>query len=91
MQIFFKGVGELVSAGQFDHWALWVFIVLVTCIAVGQGSYLNQGMAVCNAVVFFPTYNACFIVMTTMTGMVYYEEYAYPPRPRTTGFTRTFV
>ena len=75
MQIFFKGVGELVGAGQFDHWALWVFMVLVVFIAAGQMSYLNKGMAVCNAVVFFPTYNACFIVMTTMTGMIYYEEY----------------
>ena len=68
MQIFFKGVGELVGAGQFDHWALWVFILLVICIAAGQMSYLNQGMAVCNAVVFFPTYNACFIVMTSALG-----------------------
>jgi len=75
MQIFFKSTGELVGAGEFDHWALWLFVVLVAVIAIFQMSYLNQGMAVCNAVVFFPTYNACFIVMTTVTGMLYYEEY----------------
>jgi hypothetical protein len=32
-------------------------------------------MEVCNAVKFFPTYNASLIVMMTLTGMLYYEEY----------------
>ena len=68
MQIVFKGTGELLGAGEFGHWALWMSIALVIVIATAQMSYLNQGMAVCSAVVFFPTYNACFIVMTTLTG-----------------------
>ncbi len=68
MQIVFKGTGELIGAAEFGHWALWMSIVLVIIIATAQMSYLNQGMAVCTAVVFFPTYNACFIVMTTVTG-----------------------
>jgi hypothetical protein len=68
MQIVFKGTGELIGAGEFTHWALYMSLVVVAVIATAQMSYLNQGMAVCNAVVFFPTYNACFIVMTTLTG-----------------------
>ena len=68
MQIVFKGTGELIGAGEYGHWALWMSIALVIILATTQMSYLNQGMAVCTAVVFFPTYNACFIVMTTLTG-----------------------
>jgi drug/metabolite transporter (DMT)-like permease len=68
MQIVFKGTGELIGAEEFGHWALWMSVALVIIIATAQMSYLNQGMAVCTAVVFFPTYNACFIVMTTLTG-----------------------
>ena len=75
MQIVFKGIGELVGAGAFGHWALWVFIPIMVVMATGQMAFLNQGMAVCNAVMFFPCYNACLIVMMTISGMIYYEEY----------------
>lgn len=68
MQIVFKGTGELIGGAEFGHWALWMSIALVCIIGAAQMSYLNQGMAVCNAIVFFPTYNACFIVMTTLSG-----------------------
>ena len=58
MQIVFKGTGELIGAAEYGHWALWMSIVLVIVIGAGQMSYLNHGIAVCTAVVFFPTQHA---------------------------------
>jgi hypothetical protein len=42
MQIVFKGIGELVGAAAFDHWALWVFIPLMVILATCQMSFLNK-------------------------------------------------
>lgn len=75
MQIVFKGTGELVGAGAWDSPALWASAFAIIPLATTQMSYLNTGMQVCNAVQFFPSYNASLIVMMTITGMIYYEEY----------------
>lgn len=75
MQIVFKGTGELVGAGAWDSPALWASAVAILPLATTQMAYLNTGMQVCNAVKFFPSYNASLIVMMTITGMIYYEEY----------------
>ena len=75
MQIVFKGTGELVGAGAWDSPALWASAVAIVPLATTQMAYLNTGMQVCNAVQFFPSYNASLIVMMTITGMIYYEEY----------------
>jgi hypothetical protein len=75
MQIVFKGTGELVGAAAFDSPALWVSAVAIVPLATAQMAYLNVGMQVCNAVKFFPSYNASLIVLMTLTGMIYYEEY----------------
>jgi len=73
MQIVFKGTGELVGAAAFDSPALWVSAVAIVPLATAQMAYLNVGMQVCNAVKFFPSYNASLIVLMTLTGMIYYE------------------
>jgi hypothetical protein len=75
MQIVFKGTGELVGAGAWDSPALWASAVAIIPLATTQMAYLNTGMQVCDAVKFFPSYNASLIVMMTITGMIYYEEY----------------
>jgi hypothetical protein len=54
---------------------LWASAFAIIPLATTQMSYLNTGMQVCNAVQFFPSYNASLIVMMTITGMIYYEEY----------------
>merc|ERR1711871_1916822 len=42
---------------------------------IGAAEFGHWALWMSIAVVFFPTYNACFIVMTTLSGITYYEEY----------------
>ena len=65
--VVFKGVGEMVSNGgsAFSTPGAWIFVGLTAVLAVGQISYINQGLAHFDGVLFLPLYSAMLILLGT--------------------------
>jgi hypothetical protein len=80
--VVFKATGELASRwiGEgdmtiFESAELYIFITMTVVLAVGQISYLNTGMSTCDAVKYFPMYQAMLMATSAVLGNIYFEEY----------------
>ena len=80
--LFLKGIGVLVGfafAGEdtFGDWQIWVFFLSMIALAVLQLVILNMGLAKFEALQFIPAFTVLYILMGTMVGLIFYEEYVW--------------
>jgi hypothetical protein len=78
--LFLKGIGVLVGfafAGEntFSEWQIWVFLLCMVTLAVLQLVFLNMGLAKFEALQYIPAFTVLYILMGTMVGLIFYEEY----------------
>jgi len=79
--VLFKAIGECLEQtfhGDPSGWAsvstYGVLFVLVIC-AISQIMHLNKGMVLVNAVLFLPMYNSGLIICSSLSGLIFYQEY----------------
>ncbi len=80
--ILFKGLGELMKNTLFDGgdnlaWQTfypYLMLFWVLFFAINQLSWLNKGLALFDAVLMLPLYNAFYIVLSSAYGSLYYGE-----------------
>mmetsp|Transcript_89129 Transcript_89129/g.260550 ORF Transcript_89129/g.260550 Transcript_89129/m.260550 type:complete len:406 (-) Transcript_89129:179-1396(-) len=79
--MFLKGVAtllEIVISGDtsvFGDWPVYVFVVGMASLASAQLYFLNLGLARFEALRFVPAYTILYITMSTLVGLVFYQEY----------------
>eukprot|EP00750_Incisomonas_marina_P031622 INCI8255.3.p1 GENE.INCI8255.3~~INCI8255.3.p1 ORF type:complete len:451 (+),score=66.18 INCI8255.3:279-1631(+) len=78
--LFLKGIGVLVGfafngENTFGEWQIWVFLLAMVTLAVLQLVILNMGLAKFEALQFIPAFTVLYILMGTMVGLIFYEEY----------------
>ena len=85
LNIMLKIVGTFTQgalAGDPESVAIWstihpyYTILAVAVLAVGQISFINQGLERFPAAVFLPTYNCIFTTAATLAGADFFEEFA---------------
>ena len=55
-----------VHVNEFANPLLWICLLFVITLAIGQLSYLNRGLAKYNAIKFLPTYNTLLLMVGVM-------------------------
>ena len=82
--IVFKATGELVfkkhDEGSTNPWSTihpYYHIALIALLATSQIANVNLGLKEYDAVLFLPLYNACFLVLSALHGMVCIYIYIY--------------
>ncbi len=53
----------------------YFFLVIVIFLAIQQITWLNKGLAQYDAVLALPLYNACYMILSTTYGGIYYKEF----------------
>lgn len=64
-----------VHVNEFANPLLWICLLFVITLAIGQLSYLNRGLAKYNAIKFLPTYNTLLLMVGVTCGAIYFQEY----------------
>ena len=74
--IVLKMVTKLTSnSSSWSDYPLYLSIIAVLVLATRQLGWLNKGLAVFDGVVFLPVYNTTLILLSTLVGSVFYQEY----------------
>lgn len=80
----FKTAGELMRSGfekEDGVRSVWkgpypyFFLIIVVFLAIQQITWLNKGLAQYDAVLALPLYNACYMILSTTLGAIYYNEF----------------
>jgi len=78
--LFAKSTAEVVkqTAGgenQFVHPASYFLIFFLFTFLFLQMRILNEGLSKADALIIVPVYQVCWVMMNTVVGMVYFEDY----------------
>jgi hypothetical protein len=78
--LFAKSTAEVVKQtargdNQFAHPASYFFILFLFLFLFLQMRILNEGLSKADALVIVPVYQVCWVMMNTVVGMVYFEDY----------------
>jgi len=78
--MFAKSTAEVVKQtargeNQFDHPASYFLIFFLFTFLFLQMRILNEGLSKADALIIVPVYQVCWVMMNTVVGMVYFEDY----------------
>ena len=64
-------------SNAFESFEIYLFLVMVLCLASFQITYMNRGLKNYNAIKFLPVYNTMLLMTSSIVGSVYFKEYDF--------------